>query len=171
MTQEKINMENISDKDLAKAGQEIIEEKDRTLTLEEMKTIKTSSGYDKPIFDKNTKAVVEQVEAKVSNKTSTDSNGKPFTPIYLQVKCVVGDAITVDNLGGLRYYTADDRYWVGEKSDFGKLKQKVSDILGNDDPMLSEIKELLEGREVQIKTETRSFQGNESQKNIIQAIL
>jgi hypothetical protein len=171
MTQKTPDTEKISDEELARAGEEALAEKDRTLSLEELKTIKLSNGFEKPVFEKNTKAEVTEVEVKVSTRSGTDSNGKQYTPIYFTIRAKVGDVETVDNYGGLRYYSENDRYWVGEKSDAGKLKEKVCDMLGKPDVTLSEVKEFLEGKEIQLKTETRSFQGNDTQKNIIQAIL
>jgi len=168
-------VQDVEVKDYSNEGavqEKVDQEKGVELMDSEISNVVPSGGFEKTVFDKMTKAKVASVKIFKAARVDSDKQGKKYEPIYVQIESKVnGDKSTIDNYGGIRRYVDDGHWWVGEDSDAGKLKKKIADLMGKPDPTLGDMKATLVGTSVQIKTEKRSYQGTESLKNVIQAIL
>jgi len=153
---------------------EKIEEENVELDLNEYGDIEIKSGGSKPIFDKITKALV-LTAVLMTNKERKEEKSKEgkmmvFYPVYLKCSFNVEGKEVFENYGGGRLYVSDkkeeNRFWLGENSALGKLKQIIAD---NKDfkGSLKEISPLLIGEQVGIKTEVTTVAGVDYPKNVI----
>jgi hypothetical protein len=130
---------------------------------------KMDDGFQKPIFQTNTNAIIESAVLNRAVQPKKDSKDKEYYDMILKITTVVNqgkeEIVTTDNYGGLREY--DDGFWSGKKSAFGKLKQKMKDEFGVE--TYRDLMRTIQGKEVKIKTETTEYNGEKYQKNIIQS--
>lgn len=129
------------------------------------------SGNQKPLFQTNTNASVEKVVLTRATNPKVDSRGREYYDLILKITCKAKqgntEVLTTDNYGGLREY--GDRFWSGNKSAFGKLRQKMRDEFGVE--TYKDMIRTLPGKDVKIKTEKTEFSGEQYQKNVIQSFL
>jgi hypothetical protein len=141
--------------------------------IEEKLNAKMDDGFQKLILKTNTNAIVKSAKLTRATAPKKDSKDKEYYDMILRVTCEVegqkdkdGNPVeTMDNYGGLREY--NDGFWSGNKSAFGKLRQKMKDEF--DVVTYSDMLRTVQGKDVKIKTETSTFNGKEFQKNIIQS--
>lgn len=137
--------------------------------IEDKLNMKIDNGNTKPLFQTNTNAVIKSAILTRAVNPKTDTKGKEYYDMILKVTCLIQEGKeeieTIDNYGGLREY--HDGFWSGNKSAFGKLRQKMKDEFGVE--TYKDMLRTLSGKEVKIKTETTEFGGEKYQKNIIQS--
>jgi len=153
---------------------EKIEEENVELDLEEYGKIEIKSSGSKPIFEKITKGLVLSavLMKNKERKEETNKDGKimSFYQIYLKCTFNVEGKEVFENYGGGRLYVSDKkeetRFWLGENSALGKLKQIIAD---NKDfkGSVEDITPLLIGQTVGIKTEVTNVSGKDYTKNVI----
>jgi len=135
------------------------------ITSQATTLVYTMSGeaVQKPVFEKQTKVKIIDVKIMKTNNVGIDRQGKEFTGAYFQITTQIGDAQSIDNYSGIRFYA--EGLWIGEKSAAGFLK-----TLTKSQNNLGEIVTGLKGKEVYIKTIEVQNPGNRqiSKKNNIQ---
>lgn len=150
-----------------------------SLDLNQYGDVGISSGGSKPIFEKITKASVVTAELMTTKdrQTQKDKDGKDqtFYPVFLKVTYSVeldGEMKeTYENYGGGRLFVSETdgskRFWLGETSALGKLKQQLEDNF-DFKGTLKEIPALMKGVSVGLKTETFTVAGKEYKKNMVE---